>query len=277
MGILTTGAGTTSTSTTGAGYVNMILDGRAVSDTDAAAFISAASISDSTQQTAIYFLVGALKDTGLWTKMTACYPFVGGNATAHSKDLKAAYNITWTATPTQNSNGVTFNGTTQYGDTGITPSAALSLNSAHISFYRRTFSAASSYDIGCLDGTTGCFILCRSSGLFRVALNNPQGTPDAVTLSPADLYGMFIGTRTSASVQSGYVKNRIRLPGTISSTSLVSTRSLYIGALNSSGTAASFSDGNYSFASVGSGLSATDAQNLSMIVQSYQTILGRAV
>ena len=256
---------------------------RAQSDTDAETFFAACVTAGTTlsagQKTAIYNLVGGMKQTGLWTKMTALYPFVGGTAGCHAINLKTpgTYNITWTAAPTQNSNGVTFNGSTQYGDTGIIPSTALTQTSTHLSFYRRTFSAGASYDIGCSNGTDGCFILSRSGGVFRVSLNNPVGTPDGITLSPIDLTGMFIGTRTAASVQAGYIRSRLRLSGTVASNTPIGTRSLYIGAVNSSGTATNFSDGNYAFASVGTGLSATDAQNLSLLVQSYQSALGRAV
>ena len=57
-------------------------------DTDALSFITAASITDATQKTAINTLVKDLKIANIWTKMKAIYPFVGGNAIAH------AYNLT---------------------------------------------------------------------------------------------------------------------------------------------------------------------------------------
>jgi len=45
-------------------------------DPDAAAFLTAAGITDPTQQSAINTLVLSLKADGLWTKMKAIYPFV---------------------------------------------------------------------------------------------------------------------------------------------------------------------------------------------------------
>ena len=76
--------------------------GRAI-DSDAQAFITAAGITDSTQQAAITNLVIGLKNDNLWTKMKAIYPFVGGTAASHKFNLKnpldtnAAYrlNILW--------------------------------------------------------------------------------------------------------------------------------------------------------------------------------------
>lgn len=46
-------------------------------DPDAQAFITAASITDPTQQSAINQLVVDLKGYNVWTKMKAIYPFVG--------------------------------------------------------------------------------------------------------------------------------------------------------------------------------------------------------
>ena len=52
-------------------------------DADAQAFITAAAITNANQQTAINTLVVSLKSYGLWTKMKAIYPFVGGSASSH--------------------------------------------------------------------------------------------------------------------------------------------------------------------------------------------------
>ena len=57
-------------------------------DSDAQSFMTSASITDSTQQTAVNYLVTDLKSNNLWTKMKAVYPMVGGNATSHSYNLK---------------------------------------------------------------------------------------------------------------------------------------------------------------------------------------------
>ena len=64
---------------------------------DAQAFITAASITDPTQQSAINQLVVDLKGYGVWTKMQAIYPFVGGTSTSTSYNLKntAQFQISW--------------------------------------------------------------------------------------------------------------------------------------------------------------------------------------
>jgi hypothetical protein len=66
-------------------------------DTDAQSFITAASLTDTTQTNAVNDLVLDLKAAGLWTKISTLYPMVGGNATSHKfnlkdpRDLDAAY------------------------------------------------------------------------------------------------------------------------------------------------------------------------------------------
>ena len=57
-------------------------------DPDAQAFITAASITDPTQQSAINQLVVDLKGYSIWTKMSAIYPMVGGTASSHKFNLK---------------------------------------------------------------------------------------------------------------------------------------------------------------------------------------------
>ena len=60
-------------------------------DTDAQAFITAAAITDPTQQAAINTLVVDLKGYSIWTKMKAVYPFVGGTAATHKFNLKSLF------------------------------------------------------------------------------------------------------------------------------------------------------------------------------------------
>ena len=54
-------------------------------DQDVTNFILASGISDSVQTSAIETLVSDLKSYGLWTKMKAIYPFVGGSAASRGR------------------------------------------------------------------------------------------------------------------------------------------------------------------------------------------------
>jgi hypothetical protein len=94
-------------------------------DPNAQAFITAAGITDPTQQSAINSLVVGLKATGIWTKMIAIYPFVGGTASSHKynlkdpRDLDIAYRLTFGGGWGHTSNGIVGNGANTYADTYI--------------------------------------------------------------------------------------------------------------------------------------------------------------
>jgi hypothetical protein len=100
-------------------------------DADAQAFITAAGITDTTQQNAINTLVVGLKTDGLWTSMQAIYPFVGGTATTHKWNLRntATNQLTFFGGFTHDSNGVMGNGTNSYATTNIYNSATLGIYS----------------------------------------------------------------------------------------------------------------------------------------------------
>lgn len=92
-------------------------------DLDATTFLTAASITDSTQSSAINTLVKDLKRFGLWNKIKAFYPFVGGTPESHKWNLKDprdtndAYRLTFSGGWTHSSTGVKCNGSNTSADT----------------------------------------------------------------------------------------------------------------------------------------------------------------
>ena len=102
-------------------------------DPDAVAYFTAAGITDTTEKNAVNQLVLDLKGTGstpngtdLWTDAAAFYPISPTSLSAAAYNLRdtTSFNMTWANSPTHASTGVTFNGTTQYGDTGFNPNTA---------------------------------------------------------------------------------------------------------------------------------------------------------
>ena len=91
-------------------------------DPDAQAFITAASITDPTQQSAINTLVTDLKGYGVWTKMKALYPFCGSTASQHKwnlkdpRDLDVAFRLVFSGGGTHSANGAWPNGTNAYAN-----------------------------------------------------------------------------------------------------------------------------------------------------------------
>ena len=244
-----------------------------VSDADAQAFINAAGIDDQVQATAINNLVIGLKADSLWTKMKAIYPVVGGTASAHAVNLKTpgTYNLTFATGWTHGSTGMAPNGTT-YANTSLIPNSVLSANSEHCSVYLRTNINAAQCDIGTANSTTQSNIFPNLSGTFypRVQASN---TGVAVNLNTAAL---FIANRVNSTQVQGW-RNTTKY--TISNNSIgLSTFSYWLADLNFNGGSASVpSTKQQAFATIGDGLTDTEASNLYTAVQAYQTTLSRNV
>jgi hypothetical protein len=252
-------------------------------DPDASAFISAAGITDATQQSALNALVAQLKGYGVWTKMKAIYPFVGGTSTTHKfnlkdpRDLDAAFRLAYTGTITHDSNGFTGNGSTGYADTKLNGSTQSLNNDSHLSVYVRTNSAAADKsEISAYNGLSAYWtIKCRDSG--DVTFNGVyRFTADGfISVSGnTNSSGFYTLTRRSSSDAESY-KNGSSTGTTTTTTQSIPSSNVLIGTRGDH--ASSFSDRNIAFASVGNGLTTTQISNLYTAVQAFQTTLGRQV
>jgi len=118
-------------------------------DPDAQAFITAAAITDPTQQSAINTLVVGLKADDLWTNMQAIYPFVGGTATTHKynlkdpRDLNAAYRLSFSGGWTHSVDGALGNGVNNICDTNY-----VGLQTGEIGAYNNSPNTFSSLYLG---------------------------------------------------------------------------------------------------------------------------------
>jgi hypothetical protein len=246
---------------------------------DALAFIAAAGITDTTQQQAICTLVSDLQTYGLWTKMKAIYPFVGGTATTHKYNLKdpqdtdAAFRLVFFGGWTHSSTGATPNGTNAYANTFLTPSTSLSQNSVSLSFYSRTgYIPIGGVDMGALnssDTTNQLQLISRFANSNFDALNN---LPSAVNVGYATT-AFFQTTRTSSTTYKSFRNSSLLFTKTISTNNNVN-RSIWIGARNNDG---QYGNRQCAFSSIGDGLTDTEVANLYTAVQAYQTTLGRQV
>lgn len=250
-------------------------------DADAQAFIIAANLTDTTQKNAINTLVLDLKGYGIWSKCLSIYPIIGGSASSHSVNLKTpgTYNLTFATGYTHSNTGMTPNGTTAYANTSIQTSN-IGLNSGHMSFYSRTNNTKIAVDIGSYKSgaqpsysyiytyftspTLRDYRYCENATLTR--LNSPTRTD-----------GFFNVNRTSSTINKGFRNGSIEISSTSSTASYTSTLNNYISAYNYDGTTTSYSNREVSFASLGSGLTDTEAANFYTAVQNYQTTLNRQV
>ena len=247
-----------------------------VYDADAAAFFTAASITDTTQKSAVNTLVLSLKSANIWTKMKALYPVVGGVESAHAVNLKkpGTFNLTFQTGWTHASTGMTPNGAT-YADTFFTPTIDTD-GTSHYSFYSRTNVTALSVVFG--SHSIGpnyyyTYLTPRSSaGQCGSAINENTGE---LFTTPNSL-GLFTLNRQNSNDYDVWI-NSIKQINTNKLSLGRSAFKIYLGALNSNGTASNYSTNQCAFFSAGLPLTDAEASNFYNAVQNYQTTLGRQV
>jgi len=250
-------------------FTKNIVAASVVFDANAQAFITAAGITNPTQQSAINQLVLGLKADSLWTKMQALYPFVGGTATTHKwnlkdpRDLDAAYRIQFNGGWTHDSNGIQGDGSTAYGNTfAAMNTTAIPDRANHWSVYQ-TIIGNGAYN-GIYNGNMFGF----STGFAKYV-----GLQD-FSFAANESTGFWNGTVTNASLGVLY-KNGTNIYSMNNPTSMPSYN-YYLGALNLYGSnTTNHNSARFAFASLGNALTATDAANLYTAVQKFQTTLGR--
>lgn len=255
-------------------------------DTDALAFISAASITDATQKSAVNKLVTDLKSASIWTKMKAIYPFVGGTASQHRFNLKdpralnVAFYLDFINGWTHSATGAKPNGTDGYADTKLAANS-LTVNNTHISYYSRTSTITNNErDIACYQNADNpCLALGTNTG---VEISDSYSyLSGRVSASISDALGLYIGTRTNTTTHKSYKNgSQIGTTNIIINAQSLPTTNIFIGAANLSpfsSNGGSFSQKQQAFASIGNGLTDTDASNLYTAVQTFNTTLGRQV
>lgn len=246
-------------------------------DYDALLFLNATGITDPTIRLAINYLVFSLKVNGLWTRLNAVYPMVGGTAATHKFNLKnpvdsnAAFRLLFSGGWVHSSGGALPNGTNCFANTFYQPTF---LNTAHLSFYSRTNTTGLFNDIG----SGGVPIIPNSVILARYLdrfYGNINQTLDAFVTN-TDSRGFYLTTRTSSTNLRLYKNLSVVLTTAIVSTSIAAFN-IYIGAFNQGGTTNRFSNRQCAFASMGTGFTETEALAYCQIVATFQTILGRNV
>jgi hypothetical protein len=256
-------------------------------DADAQAFITAAGITDNTQKTAINTLVDNLKGYNIWTKMRAIYPFVGGTASSHKWNLKnpldtnAAFRLTFGGGWTHSSTGAKPNGTNGYALTYLVPSSHLINNNTSLSYYSRTQILESSQECGCQNSTgTNVFGLWfYYNPTSNKAYSDGSYPTNAAVINNTNTKGFQIGSRTSSTVLKLFFNNSLLVTNTNTKSLSLVPESFIIGATsqNSGAIQLAYSSKECAFASIGDGLTDTEAANFYTAVQNFNTTLTRNV
>ena len=255
----------------------------AAGDADANAFIAAAAITDTTQKAAIDKLVVDLKGYGIWTKMKAIYPFIGGTAAQHKFNLRspldtdAAFRLVFNGGWVHSSTGAKPNGVNGFANSFFNPSLHNIANSSHLSYYSRTtyVDAVGVAEMGCFTsgGAQRNAIFASINGTSYCVPNNNN---EFIVSFVSNGVGFYVASRTSATAIMGQ-RNSTQYTNTATTARINNIISLGASSGPTAGLYSSYSPRESAFASIGDGLNSTEAANFNTAVQAFQTTLGRQV
>jgi len=243
-------------------------------DPNAGTFINTLRIGGAEAE-AVNNLVLQLKNVGLWNKMYAIYPFVGGTSATFQYNLVnvGRDTLTYGGTPTFSSTGITGNGTNAFYNTLVNPRTNTFFGQNDIStfIYIRTNAAEDKVDFGNIESNIGFNFGARSStNTFTSRCND-----NTLSSSPASTtsIGFFGISRTSSANYDKFYNGTIT---NITQVSTLPTSRTMIGlGVNSAGTGAFFSTKQHAATYMAKGLTSTEMFNLYNINTEFQKTLGR--
>lgn len=253
-------------------------------DADAQAFLTATGITDLTISNAINNLVIDLKNDGIWSKMKAIYPFVGGTATTHKynlkdpRDLDVAFRLLYSGTLTHSSNGVVSDGSSGVIDTRMNALSELVNSNLSLSFYSRTNTTTNAFS----NEITPNSLVYTSANWITFRINN-KSTGNAyfsagndnvpATVSSTLGNGFFIGNETANNSRK-LIRNNVVL-ATNTTTDNNALPNINIALFGTTG--GNISTNQCAFASLGQSLTDTELTDYNTAVQTFQTALSRNV
>jgi len=244
-------------------------------DADANAFLTAAGITNPTISGAICTLVTTLKSQGIWSKLDAIYPMVGGTATTHKFNLKnpadtnAAYRLSFVGGWTHSANGALPNGTNAYADTFW---ISTQQNSASLSFYSRSNTTGLFHEYGSGVGPL-TYLLLRFNNLIYATVNASSDN----TVANTDSRGFYMISRTASNAVKVYKNASTVITASTASSGIPLYDMIICAWRQFPGTIIRYSNRQCAFATLGTGLNDTEYANLYTAIQTFQTTLGRQV
>jgi hypothetical protein len=249
-------------------------------DVDASAFIAASGITG-TYPAAINALVLDLKRAGLWSVLTAIYPFAGESASTQKWNLRYPIDandylrLTFNGGWSHGATGALANGTNAYANTHLgTQSCAVT--NFHMSVYQRLdyTPASAAIDMGSYDESLNYGTLIAT----QIAINNARARcwRTAMDYVTTDERGNWLVT--SNATNGIFYLNGNQIVSRAASGSLPNNPTITIGALNRvTGGVSYYAPGGYTFATIGQTLDEQQIKNLNNAIQKYVTAIGRNV
>jgi hypothetical protein len=231
----------------------------------------------STVSAATRTLFTSLVSNNLWESVSVMYPMLGGVSASckfnakNPLDTNGSFRLTFNGGWTFNASGATSNGTNAFANTFFS-SSTLNLNSQHMSVYMSNNSSSA---------TGKCFI---GSNALRANYIGHDGTPqfyfgiggsgaNAVS-GGINTQGLIIGASSGTTNETLFRNGTLlQTNNTIARTAV--TPSIYIGAMNNNGSTIQYYGNEFSFATIGSGLTQSQVTTLTNIINTFQTTLGR--
>lgn len=247
----------------------------------AAAFLARTSGLDFAHTVAYSNLINGLVLDGVWAKLDVLYVFATANSTTALLNLVSS---SFTGIANGSPNFVADRGftgvdasTTVYIDSQFNPTTATSphftANSCHLSAWVNT-AVTPSASGGCLVGSDGSSSANRSNVFARYSDGNAyfriNDSGSSGGFANASSAGHYIASRTGASASAGYSSGAV-LGSPNAASGTLQNRNIFILALNNAGAPATGTGCQLTSASIGGGLTATDAANLYARLLAYLT------
>ncbi len=255
-------------------------------DADAALYFAAVvtaggTVSDVRKSIINTFFVNE-KASGAWDLTDDYWGLWAENATQALVSLKQRRTATVVSAPTFTANrGYTFNGTSNYINTGFVPSTHCVVGSGtnqRMAVYERINPATDTQSMGSLtSGTVNWRLQAQNTGTNMVGRLNSGAASSTVAGSTG--VGYFAMSRASGGTVAKSFWNAVAQPDATGLTvgTTLTAQGIYIGCYNNAGTAALFRATQTSFACIGAPLSAAQELAHYANVQQWGTSVGGAV
>ena len=241
-----------------------------------------------TASAATITLFTSLVSNGIWNKIYAMYPTLGGVAASHTINATSPvgiYDLTFNGGWTHTSSGMQPNGTNGYAETGFNPSTAIANgNSSSLGIYVNLQGTVGDriYDMGVATSdfaqTNMWDITAKrtvSAGDNTVFNSGTLPNARVSTTSQSSASGMTIGSVRSTTDRTLYRNGSNIATQTTNVSITYANRTQIIGAQKNESPVSYYSSNRYAFSLMASGLTNTEIVNLSSIINTYQTSLGR--
>lgn len=244
------------------------------------AFTTAAGISSPTEISALTALYNALVAAGIWNILDRIYPMSPTSLTAASYCMKSLTKITWVNAPSCASQGIVFDGSTQYGLGDINMNSLPIFNNGsnvgHISAYLQAFTNTSgNRNVYGVTGHNGSRVELRKNVTNTQTLTSVGSTVTS-TLVAAIAPAFYVSNRlTSADLRLYKDGVQASQSTTAAGTPFAPDLPMAIGAASNGGIIQQFLGCTIGFFSIGGNLSAQNETDFNTAVQTYETAIGR--